>query len=187
MANPRLKRQQSTISIYFEALSPRYFCCFGVCHAKSAHYNAQEWASREVLIQVAAAILSILLCAATTGCLFVGVVYEKSAFILPYTLRQVVSIVLVYVLIALRPEYTCPGVPISVFLLVLLLVSLGTYRYLADMENAGCRFFISEQMASSRTWSHSSPSRLFSHRSCPSATTPKLSKDANRPATIDFC
>ncbi|KAI6197004.1 hypothetical protein M3Y94_01174100 [Aphelenchoides besseyi] len=35
MSGRRLKRQQSTISIYFEALSPRYFCCFGLCHAKT--------------------------------------------------------------------------------------------------------------------------------------------------------
>lgn len=35
MAERRLRRQQSNVSLQFDPLAPQYFCCYGIFHAKT--------------------------------------------------------------------------------------------------------------------------------------------------------
>ncbi|KAI6184103.1 hypothetical protein M3Y97_00560500 [Aphelenchoides bicaudatus] len=203
MAERRLRRQHSSISVQFDPTQSQYYCCFGACHAKtlgisiffyelvilissaaflflrSASYTTLEWQSQHVLILVGISLFSLLLLAITTAFLFMGICYESSSLIIPYIIRQIVYVCGITLACYFNSDWICIGVPFAIFQLVLLFLSLGTYKYLSDLQ----AYQYKPTSVENSTAFSSSISRI-SHRNPPQS---RISIGRSRPATIDFC
>jgi magnesium-transporting ATPase (P-type) len=158
MSSSHLPKQISNASIRFDKNATHYFCCFGLCHAKtvgvllfyielieligiavflffhSAKYTTKEWQSAEVLIQVAVTLVYLVCLAITTALLFMGVCYEEGSFILPYLFRQALFAATCIISPFFRPSWGWHTVPLAFAQLALMYLAFGTYRYFSELK-----------------------------------------------------